>query len=312
MASRSEATSAQENAFHTALHKLCKGWTCLSNQYARAYERYPATTIVSTTAAALVGGTCAVNSILRSYKRSQGPNRYQKPFTLPNSETFTPTGYGDHSPVSVQRVPETRKDIKEAAKVFAGWLTRSNDPITRACAAKDLNPQQFEGAVQWLFSVLLKETVPVETGCITLEDSKRKAVAVWIPPGYELDEWEFLKSGGYAFLWRFSGWERRMRYLGFGEIVKTRRWRLMKPYQQNYYYLLALGTSEEHLDNPNSAAVVEAVLKQADEAGVPCAVETSKQEAVSFYSRFGFETVEEFSCFGITVYMLIRNPRSNY
>lgn len=175
---------------------------------------------------------------------------------------------------------------------------------------QDMTNEQFQNAAYWLFSVLLRDTVPVETGCLTLEDSNRHAVAVWIPPGHELDEWEFLKSGGYAFLWKFSGWERRMRYLGFGEIVKTRRWRVMKPFKQHYFYLLALGTTEQHLDNRYSAAVVESVLKKADEAGLPCAVETSKQEAVTFYSRLGFETVEEFSCFGITVYMLVRNPRS--
>lgn len=119
-----------------ALSKLCKGWKCVSDQYMKAYERCPGTTVVSTGVVALIGGTYMASSIIRSYQRSKGPNAYQKPFTAPNEVTITPTGYEDQKSVKVHRLPEGRRDITEAAAVIAGWLARSNDPITRACAAK--------------------------------------------------------------------------------------------------------------------------------------------------------------------------------
>lgn len=198
-----------------------------------------------------------------------------------------------------------------------------------AVCSQGMSAKEFEDALEWLYSMLLRTTVPTHTKFLTLQDDAQTAVAVWVPPGVEVSEWDFIKAGGYAFVWKYAGWQRRQRYLGYGDVVKMRRMRLMRPYDQKYYYLMAFGAKPSSsgaaptatstttttltprlTDNAGAVAVVRAVLDQADAAQLPCIVETAVSAEVDLYQSLGFETVEEFSLFGVVVYMLMRAPAS--
>ena len=60
-----------------------------------------------------------------------------------------------------------------------------------------------------------------------------------------------------------------------------------------HWYLATLGTVPERQGQGVGAALLQPVLALADEEGMPAYLESSKERNVPFYSRFGFEVVEE-------------------
>ena len=63
--------------------------------------------------------------------------------------------------------------------------------------------------------------------------------------------------------------------------------------KEPHWYLATLGTAPEHQGRGVGAALLQPVLARADEDGMPAYLESSKERNVPFYSRFGFEVVEE-------------------
>lgn len=56
-----------------------------------------------------------------------------------------------------------------------------------------------------------------------------------------------------------------------------------------HYYLAALGTHPDHQHKGLGSAAMAPLLARADGCGVPCYLESSKEENLAFYSRHGFE-----------------------
>jgi GNAT superfamily N-acetyltransferase len=63
--------------------------------------------------------------------------------------------------------------------------------------------------------------------------------------------------------------------------------------KEPHWYLATLGTAPEHQGRGVGTALLQPVLDLADEAGMPAYLESSKERNVPFYSRFGFDVVEE-------------------
>jgi ribosomal protein S18 acetylase RimI-like enzyme len=60
-----------------------------------------------------------------------------------------------------------------------------------------------------------------------------------------------------------------------------------------HYYLASLGTDPAHQRKGFGASVMEPVLSRCDGEGVGAYLESSKEENVRYYRRFGFEVREE-------------------
>ena len=67
-------------------------------------------------------------------------------------------------------------------------------------------------------------------------------------------------NGGLSYMWRYSGWTRRGRFLGYSEVIREVRRRIMRSHGDDYFYLL---TYAHHpaLSDADAAAQLAAVVK---------------------------------------------------
>jgi ribosomal protein S18 acetylase RimI-like enzyme len=77
-----------------------------------------------------------------------------------------------------------------------------------------------------------------------------------------------------------------------------------------HWYLAALGTDPVHQGKGHGGAVMAPVLERCDEQGLPAYLESSKEQNVPYYRRFGFEVTEEIPFGrGPTLWGMWRDPR---
>lgn len=208
--------------------------------------------------------------------------------------------------IVVERV--TSKDVASSALAIAKG-NRTN-PLIVACAAEDITDDAREKASQWLYSVLLRSTAPSSSGAICLKSADSTAAAVWFPKGANLDYWPMVLNGGWQYLWKFSGWGRRGRFPGYGEVIQARRQRLLAESAANkgYYYLLTAGAAAG--SDAQLQAVVVAVTQQADARKLLCYAEVAEPRLKRALEATGFKLVEPFALFGVTTYIMMREPQA--
>lgn len=76
-------------------------------------------------------------------------------------------------------------------------------------------------------------------------------------------------------------------------------------------YLAVLGTDPAHQGKGIGSALISHVTDSADEQGLPCYLESSKESNLAFYGRHGFEVTKalELPAGGPTVWAMWREPR---
>jgi hypothetical protein len=97
------------------------------------------------------------------------------------------------------------------SKPAADTLARYNvdDPMIINCGAEKFPREKREVSLRWLYGVVLRAAIPTSQGCIPLQTAGSKAVAVWFSKGKELSMLQVALQGGWQYLWRYSGWDRR-------------------------------------------------------------------------------------------------------
>ncbi len=79
-----------------------------------------------------------------------------------------------------------------------------------------------------------------------------------------------------------------------------------------HWYLALLGTDPDHQRRGHGDALVRPVTDRADETGVGCYLESSKESNVPYYRRFGFEVVDVLHLDkgrGPDLFLMWRDPR---
>lgn len=66
--------------------------------------------------------------------------------------------------------------------------------------------------------------------------------------------------------------------------------------REPHYYLEILGTRKDRQGTGIGSAVMDPVLRRADEEGLPAYLESSNPRNIPFYARHGFEVREEVEC----------------
>lgn len=80
--------------------------------------------------------------------------------------------------------------------------------------------------------------------------------------------------------------------------------------QEPHWYLETLGTEPERQRRGIGSALLGPVLRQADEEGVRCYLESSKEQNLPFYRRHGFEVTQEVRLEeGPMIWAMWRDPR---
>jgi ribosomal protein S18 acetylase RimI-like enzyme len=76
-----------------------------------------------------------------------------------------------------------------------------------------------------------------------------------------------------------------------------------------HWYLMTVGTRTARQGQGLGSTLVEMGTSRADDAGVPCYLETGTDSNIAFYRKRGFEVVGQADCYGYTLTGMIRPPR---
>ena len=131
-----------------------------------------------------------------------------------------------------------------------------------------------------------------------------EAVAVWAPPGlHRMGLRQFLPQAH-----RFVPAVGLRGLRKFGTLAEVDRHHPRVP----HWYLAVLGTDPDHQGHGYGSAVLAPVLARADEEGLGCYLESSKERNLAFYARHGFEVTETLDVAhgtGPRLWLMWRDPR---
>lgn len=127
--------------------------------------------------------------------------------------------------------------------------------------------------------------------------------ALWAPPGkWKLSPTDLAKA--MPAMARVAG---RRLPLGLRGISAIEHRHPAEP----HYYLAILGTEPSQQGNGIGAALMAPVLERCDKEGLGAYLESSKEQNVPYYHRFGFEVTEEITLpKGPPMWLMWRQPRS--
>jgi GNAT superfamily N-acetyltransferase len=132
--------------------------------------------------------------------------------------------------------------------------------------------------------------------------------AVWLPPGSTHMSDDRLGEAGFADVEHPMDESALARFGTFMQQSSAIHDRLMPG---PHWYLMILGVDPPYQGRGIGGALMAPTLARADEAGLPCYLETAKQRNVVYYRKHGFEVAEEQTVAGDgpPVWMMIRQPR---
>lgn len=157
-----------------------------------------------------------------------------------------------------------------------------------------------------LFTGVARDAQPFGQVWAAVAAGRMLGVAVWLPPG--AFPWSARrKLRGSAFflpvLLYAPGSLKAFRHLG-------ERSEVVFP-QGPHWYLEVLGVRREAQGTGLGSRLLEPVLNRADEGGLPCYLETAREENLRFYRRLGFELEGQVQLLaeGPPHWAMIRPPR---
>jgi ribosomal protein S18 acetylase RimI-like enzyme len=77
-----------------------------------------------------------------------------------------------------------------------------------------------------------------------------------------------------------------------------------------HWYLMTVGTRTAMQGQGLGTQLVEMGTSRADDAGVPCYLETGTDSNIAFYRKRGFEVIGQADCYGHTLTGMVRPPRT--
>jgi GNAT superfamily N-acetyltransferase len=152
-----------------------------------------------------------------------------------------------------------------------------------------------------LFKRLFKLGLPHGACDVT---SGYEAVALWRPPGqWEIPWWQYITNGA-EFLGLF-GVGGAAHVVGMMDIIEKHH-----PHEP-HFYLQAIGTDPAKQGKGFGGVVIRRQLANADAAGMPAYLESSKDSNIPIYASFGFEVTGELKLpGGPTLYPMWRKARA--
>ena len=175
-----------------------------------------------------------------------------------------------------------------------------DDPLMHILASDE---RRRADAGPWFFGALINYGLRYNGEIWCNQDAS--AAAVWFPPGHtHLSPLRMLRVGMAAMPFK-AGINGTMRFFKAMPITEA----FHKAVDVPHWYLLAIGTRPEVQGTGLGGALVELGTAQADEAGIPCYLETGTESNVAFYRKRGFEVTGETEVYGFTLYGMVRQPQ---
>jgi ribosomal protein S18 acetylase RimI-like enzyme len=204
----------------------------------------------------------------------------------------TPPG---RATLAIQRLDARQADAAAATLSDAFF----DDPLLQIVAPDEATRRRWG---PWFMSLIVQYGLRWgEVSCI----DGTSAVAVWVPPGSgEMSLGRMLRVGFAKMPFRL-GVASTSRFMRATSATAPFHKTVVGP----HWYLAAVGALPIAQGRGMGSALVGLGTSQADEAGVPCYLETATQSNIDFYAKRGFEIVGQAQLFGHTLTGMVRQPR---
>ncbi|EXM25516.1 GNAT domain [Fusarium oxysporum f. sp. vasinfectum] len=151
-------------------------------------------------------------------------------------------------------------------------------------------------------------------GMVTTIGSDYDAVALWLAPGQQMDDWwTSLRSGMWKLYYQLSAEGRRRYYDEMIPVLDQTKEEVMGERNQDCYYLVYIGTKPNAQGRGYAGKLIRDMVAKADAEQRPMYLESSTEHNNGYYAKFGFEVkcdvVFEGGPEPITMWIMVREPQ---
>ncbi|RDL30676.1 Acetyltransferase [Venustampulla echinocandica] len=127
-------------------------------------------------------------------------------------------------------------------------------------------------------------------GLVTTIGPNYDAVALWLPPGQNPDDWwTFFRSGLWRLYYQLSSEGRKRFFDEFFPLLHHTKHAVMGERDDDSYYLVYLGSKPSSRGKGYARKLIECMTAQADLEGRATYLESSAEANLPYYKRFGFD-----------------------
>lgn len=171
-------------------------------------------------------------------------------------------------------------------------LDVANDTLVAAFMDDSMVGWVFPDATSRPRGLRRLQRVPLEYGLrygYVRQSDEGRCVAIWVPPEAPMSPWRMVRSGMLAAPFR-TGLGPLGRFASAGGTMD----KIHKRYMSGpHWELLIVAVRPELQGRGRGSALVRDGLARADEAGLPCYLNTNTPANLPLYERFGFTVLEE-------------------
>ncbi|KAI1142363.1 hypothetical protein F5Y05DRAFT_223627 [Hypoxylon sp. FL0543] len=131
-------------------------------------------------------------------------------------------------------------------------------------------------------------------GIVTTIGPDYEGVALWMPPGKEMDDWlTIIRSGMWRLYYQLSAEGRKRYYKELLPVLHNAKVETMGDRDSECYYLVYLGTKPSGQRRGYARKLIEHMAAKADAEGRPMYLESSTEKNNAYYKKFGFEAKKD-------------------
>lgn len=133
-------------------------------------------------------------------------------------------------------------------------------------------------------------------GLVTTVGENYGCVALWMPPGKNMDDWlTILQSGMWRIWFKLSSEGNKRFFDEFLPLLHHTKEEVLGPRDAEAWYLVYIGTRTASRGKGYARKLIEHVTKQTDQEGRPCYLESSNDVNPIIYGKLGFKVVKQIS-----------------
>ncbi|KAH7354978.1 hypothetical protein BKA65DRAFT_394987 [Rhexocercosporidium sp. MPI-PUGE-AT-0058] len=152
-------------------------------------------------------------------------------------------------------------------------------------------------------------------GIVTTIGPNYDAVALWMPPGKNMDDlWTILRSGMWRLWYKLSTEGKARFYNEFLPLLHDTKHSVMGDRDDDSYYLVYLGSKPSARGKGYGKKLIEHMTVTADLEGRATYLESSAANNLSYYVKYGFEHITDIElkrgADPIKLHIMVREPQS--
>lgn len=152
-------------------------------------------------------------------------------------------------------------------------------------------------------------------GMVTTIGPDYDAVALWMPPGKNMDDWwTILRSGMWRLLYKLSREGKKRFYNEFLPLLHDTKHKVMGARDDHSWYLVYIGSKPSARGKGYARKLIEHGCALADRAGQATYLESSAAGNQTYYEKYGFTPILDIAMTRgpkpVKMHIMVREPKS--